>query len=1098
MNESARKIPVAYEVDVVVVGGSTGAVAAAAAAAKAGAKVFLAAPRPYLGEDMAATMRLWLEPGEVPASDLAKAIFLPKRNLLLDIEPSRRLPFTYQADLPSVGVHQDTKKPSLLADGKWGTAHYESVQYNGDVSITADLGKVTRVEKAAALVYHANDFQVDGFAVSTSTDGRTWGRKADVRNLLPAQDSTQIDALPLVADVAADARYVRFHIQRRKESGRLLVGEVVVAGPRPAPVPGMVACEPVRPMHLKRTLDQALLDAGVTFLFGCCPTDVLRDADGKPAGIVMVNRAGRQAVVAKVIIDATDRAWMARMAGAKARPFPAGDHAVSRVVVGGEPREGEGIRHRTIQSGFLTPSGRTYAITETTLRLPMRDGGFASWAAAEQRARDLTFDPEQQFTSETLFLVPPDSIHGQSGGADELGAFRPAGVERVFVLGGCADVPREQAAALMRPLALIDLGARIGQASAAMAKALPLPKAARLDGTSAKAAAPGDVIEMLANVRPTTTAGVTVEQATRSVPVLGRYDVVVVGGGTAGAPAGIAAARHGAKTLVVEYLHGLGGVGTEGAISRYWYGYRKGFTAEVLDGKHDWGIEEKKEWWRRELRKAGADIWFGALGCGAFVDGDRVLGVVVATAQGRGVVLAKVVIDATGNADVAAAAGADTAYVGGDDLAMQGTGLPPRRLGARYTNTDFTITDETDMVDVWHLLVYAKHKYPNAFDLGQLIDTRERRRIVGDFTLGLIDPILGRTYPDTIVKSYSNYDTHAYTVGDYFVLLPAPKPTYCYTPYRCLLPKGLDGILVAGIGLSAHRDVMAFVRMQPDIQNQGYAAGAAAALIAKAGCPTRSLDVKALQRHLVEIGSLPKSVLTDRDSLPMPPERIAAAVASAASKYRDAAVLLAHPKQALPLIRKAYADSSGKAKLIYAHILAVLHDATGLPTLASEVEKTPWSDGSFTGTRMTRVDRLVVALGWTRDPRALPALLVKLRALEPSASFSHHRAIARALEAIGDPSAAPPLAELLAKAGMSGHAILDVDDARRRDAEAMRHTRGKFTYKVRNDALRELMLARALFRCGDHEGIGEKTLWAYAKDLRGHIARHAAAVLRKK
>jgi len=152
VNESARKIPVAYEVDVVVVGGSTGAVAAAAAAAKAGAKVFLAAPRPYLGEDMAATMRLWLEPGEVPASDLAKAIFLPQRNLLLDIEPSRRLPFTYQADLPSVGVHKDTKKPSVLADGRWGSAQYESVQYNGDVTITADRGKVQRVEKAAALV----------------------------------------------------------------------------------------------------------------------------------------------------------------------------------------------------------------------------------------------------------------------------------------------------------------------------------------------------------------------------------------------------------------------------------------------------------------------------------------------------------------------------------------------------------------------------------------------------------------------------------------------------------------------------------------------------------------------------------------------------------------------------------------------------------------------------------------------------------------------------------------------------------------------------------------------------------------------------------
>ena len=48
----------------------------------------------------------------------------------------------------------------------------------------------------------------------------------------------------------------------------------------------------------------------------------------------------------------------------------------------------------------------------------------------------------------------------------------------------------------------------------------------------------------------------------------------------------------------------------------------------------------------RNLLKAGAEIWFGTLGCGAFVDDGRVIGAVVATPQGRGVVLAETVIDA--------------------------------------------------------------------------------------------------------------------------------------------------------------------------------------------------------------------------------------------------------------------------------------------------------------------------------------------------------------------------------------------------------------------------------------------------------------------
>ena len=67
--------------------------------------------------------------------------------------------------------------------------------------------------------------------------------------------------------------------------------------------------------------------------------------------------------------------------------------------------------------------------------------------------------------------------------------------------------------------------------------------------------------------------------------------------------------------MVVEYLDGLGGVGTTGAISKYYYGNRVGFTAEVPGGS-SWVIEQKQEWYRKERRKAGADIWFGTIGPG--------------------------------------------------------------------------------------------------------------------------------------------------------------------------------------------------------------------------------------------------------------------------------------------------------------------------------------------------------------------------------------------------------------------------------------------------------------------------------------------------
>ena len=75
------------------------------------------------------------------------------------------------------------------------------------------------------------------------------------------------------------------------------------------------------------------------------------------------------------------------------------------------------------------------------------------------------------------------------------------------------------------------------------------------------------------------------------------------------------------------------------------------------------------------------------------------------------------------------AAGAETMYTDATEFGMQGTGLPGRKLNEAYNNTDFTIVDETDMVDIWQMFVYSKGKYPQAFDHGRLIDTRERRRI---------------------------------------------------------------------------------------------------------------------------------------------------------------------------------------------------------------------------------------------------------------------------------------------------------------------------------------------------------------------------------
>lgn len=1104
VQESARSLPVAEEVDVVVVGGSTGAVAVAVEAARAGAKVFLAAPRPYLGDDMTATLRLWLEEGETPSGALAQQIFDDPTQLA----NINRLGFRYATDVPSDDLHKDWYPPSVLNDTHWGNPTSESVQYNSDVTITADLQKVQDIGEVGIRLYHLpsrTGFAVESITVFTSNDKKTWTEQAVIPNT-PA-DREGLNA-HLRSPLRVKTRYVKFFVKKAAGVPRVLLGEIEILSPSdgkapPKPWP--------RPMHVKKVLDQALLDAGVRFLYSSYPTDVLCDEQGQPCGIVMANRAGRQAVIAKAIVDATDTATVARLAGAKVRPYPAGQQTFQRVVIGGEPRTGEGLTARVItpayHGAFPNQAGTSsgdFSIIEYTLQLPGADGSYAALARADQITRGLTYHPEQQFTSDVLFQVPPAAMHGQATATGEwrgvaalpLDAFRPAGVAGVLVLGGCADISREQAAKLLRPLALIELGERLGKAAAQEARQRAVPRGVKVAGAKPTAdVMPGDVGEVLAGVRPTQPSP-TIPQETRPLPVLGRYDVVVIGGGTAGAPAGIGAARQGAKTLVVEYLSGLGGVGTTGAISRYCSGNRVGFTKEVAGGA-DWVIEQRMQWYRRELEKAGADVWFAAIGCGALVHDKRVTGAIVVTPQGRGAVLADVVIDATGNADIAAAAGASCVYTGANEFAMQGTGLPPRQLGATYTNTDYTFTDETDLVDVWRLLVTAKDRYAKAFDLGQLVDTRERQQIVGDVTVTFLDIAIERTFPDTIVQAKAGYDTHGYVVEPFLLLKhPMRRTLKSDMPYRSLLPRGLDGLLVAGIGLSYHRDAQPVVRMQPDIQNQGYAAGVAAAMASKAGVAPRAIDVRALQKHLVEIGNLTPSVLTGVDSLPLPPQRIAAAVKTILTDYASVAILMAHPEQALPLVREAHASAEGEAKLAYAKVLGMMGDASGMETLVAELSAaTKWDEipnwrigpdypqAGKVGWSMSNLDNTLIALGRTRRPEAVPAILKMLQRLTPHSSFPHFRAVCLALEQIGDPRAARPLAGLMALSGVAGHAYTSLG-AENKAGDS------------RGSSVRELAIARALYRCGDYQDLGEKTLQQYTTDLRGHFARHAQAVLK--
>lgn len=950
VHQSSRQIPVVRKVDLIVMGGTLGAVAAATEAAEEGVNVLLVGSRPYIGEDICATMRLWLNEGETLHGKLTKQIFSDK------------------------------------------------------------------------------------------------------------------------------------HI--------------------------------TTPINVKKTLEAALLDAGVGFLLCCYPTDILVEDDGHLAGIVIANRAGRQAVVGKVIIDATDRAIVAKLAGVKRRPWLSGNKRCTRVVLGGKTVRGL-LPTREIPAGIKTEDPNLFYY-EYTLDLNLGDGNFAAISEAEQKTRDVTYRDGQLRSAEKLFFIPPDSIIGEKVSSEmqvvpSLQHFTAEGCSRLYVLSGSTDIPRDKIQTYLRPDTFERIGRMVGKAAAQQAKNTIAPFNVSVKADSAPPASNRDVHEVLRGLRPIAREAKTVSSPACGVPVLANVDVAVIGGGTSGACAAIGASRYGVDVLVVEYQEGLGGVGTIGLIGRPYHGRLHGFTREVPFCDKEHNTEYKMEWYRTKIRNAGGKIWLRVLGCGAILDGNVVKGVIVATPMGRGAILADVVIDATGNADIAVAAGAESMF-GGDeaDIALQGTGLPVRSPRTTYVNTDYLLVDESDIIDVWRAFVGVRmNSSASLYDMGTLIQNRERRRVLGDHVLSYLDQIAGRTYPDSIVLSGSDYDSHCYPSESYFALIPHTQQTRkanhlapggtCYTPYRCLLPRELDGILVIGLGMSMHRDATAMVRMQLDMHNQGYAAGVAAAMAVRDKLTPRRINVKALQKHLVQIGNLPEDVLTHRDSFPLPDRLVHEAVREYGDQTlsRDArckalAIILSHPDKARIPLKFAFSSATDEAKTAYAKLLGFMGERGVVPTLVAKLKDIDhWDAKIYQGSMAeyahlpTPVDALILALGGTRDRHALPVLLEKLNTLNPNVTLSHHRSLALALEQIADPAAAEPLARLLNKPGMRGHVMSELEPLTNHPQKKRR----------RLEPLREIMLARALYRCGDWQGLGEDILKEYRQDIRGLFARHADCVL---
>ena len=694
-----------------------------------------------------------------------------------------------------------------------------------------------------------------------------------------------------------------------------------------APLPEAGDELPLYPDAVKLGLEDALLTAGVRLLYASHPAGAVFQED-RVSGAVIGNKSGRQVILARAVVDATDWAVFARLAGAplERQALPAhvevrrtleltGASAQARLPLALDVPARLGVMGDAVwlHAGYL---GAAHLLVECRFRLPLETADVRGRMALELEARRRSMDVAAHLiaghpwfggaylahSSWEAWLPSPWRLGELDRGSPAL-PNQPG----LFILGTAAPGPGQAPETLLDPL----LSARAGEALAtSVLRAIqerPAPAAAQcvarcgqrdlapiVDfGNLGERGVPGVRVELREQQGAQRGRGYArVAETETDVPVLADVDVLVVGGGTSGATAAAVAGQTGARTAVLELNSGLGGTGTVGGVDSYWYGRRAGFTAIVdryyeevaaalrqpsAAGRRDtdreasrkWNIEAKMHGLLRWTADAGVELFFRTTIVGTLVEPGKgatgrptVRGVLAATTDGLRAIFAKVTVDASGDADVAAFAGAQTVYGSTRDR------LPLWYSLAQFVRPGVTRNNFTSSVDVTNVNDYTRailagRRRGECHDHGTYVAPRETRHIVGGVTLTLTDQLTFRRFPDTIGVCFSNSDIKGKSAAEWVLWGLLPPNVESEVPYRAVVPHDLDGVLVCGKAMSCTHDALPAIRMQADLQNLGGACALAAVIAARSGVAPREVDVRALQNELVRAGALPAG-LPDR------------------------------------------------------------------------------------------------------------------------------------------------------------------------------------------------------------------------------------------
>ena len=448
------------------------------------------------------------------------------------------------------------------------------------------------------------------------------------------------------------------------------------------------------------------------------------------------------------------------------------------------------------------------------------------------------------------------------------------------------------------------------------------------------------------------TSGKTIREATRQTRVCRTADVVVVGGGPGGIGAALTAARSGADTVLIERYEHLGGMGTGGlvtiipnlsdfsgkqriaGISQEWIDRLKRRDAADHPKKEHWGSKDSKlvAYYENRsffnvrektviysvhidaeiskcilqdmMQEAGVKTYLHSWGTEPVMEGNQVKGVIFESKSGRQAVLAKVVIDATGDGDLLPYSGADfksdidptlrianlsfSYWIANVDLTKyqdykkahaKELAEQMREIRKRGGHAGFITSNLKDQEDlVWVFPRYANSSQVDVEELTRVEFLGRKEMLIGhDYYkknipgfeksyIVLTNPQLGTRGARRIVGEYllteKDMDTNV-PFDDTIAVFPSVdrgqdsiKYPLTYMPYRCLIPRKVNNLLVACRAFSSNAVHNNFFNLIPHCIALGEAAGIAAAQAVSGGVDLRKINIRALQASLKKRGAI--------------------------------------------------------------------------------------------------------------------------------------------------------------------------------------------------------------------------------------------------